>query len=199
MNALAKFGIVYAILTQSTLVIADARHDIANDAINCSALFYIYASVEEINPPFGTAMRALQDTLDYVYSVHKTNESGKRVTKKIVSHAKSNEIINIGAQFDKNPLTIYDKYEFCNSWRAKWAPYLLEAGVDSRRMTEDEGRQIILNMPPAPYQSKASAELIAKIKPITEMAFKTWVEMGRITPDMVGDVLRAIANDASDR
>ncbi len=144
------------------------RQSITDDAINCSALFYILTSSGIENPQFGQEMTIRAMMMGNLWGTHKQKISGTRITKGDVTRLRYRKAIELGKFYDANPDSIVDEYLFCDQWQKLLATYFSKQEFQTAKDTRNNKRieQIVLNIPLGPDRKETWGHPVNTIQKI---------------------------------
>ena len=157
--------------------------NIRDDAISCSAVYYVMTSLPDQPPAYGRAMVTLGQMMTAIYSVHESKLTGKRVLNGEVIKLRDNKAKELAELYKKEPDAVVNEYLLCDLWRQAIAKYASKQQGDNILASKDEGKmqKFMLNIPRAPDRDDLNLKPTDKVKDAVNMSFKTWVEYGMLT------------------
>ena len=165
---------------------SQAQPVMSHNAISCSALYYVISSITYDDEEYGNFFIRLQIMFESVYSAFEEDRLGTSISNKTVAMEKSRAAHRLGEMFDDNQRDqIYALEMQCNEWRKLIFPYLI-------RLIETEagdGDQIMLDVPPMPDELGRESARWAQSRDMVDTSFDKWIELGRMTPAGVANVL----------
>lgn len=159
---------------------SSAKASTSEDAINCSALFFIMTTLTNNDQQFGMRMTMASMRMGYVYAMHEKSNNGKGITNGDVLGLRDRRAKELGHLYDKRPEAVVNKYMFCSQWYDAVIKYIKQYGESVN----------ILNIPSSHDFHVANAIVKDSDRQQVKKAFKEWDNTGRITREDVKKMLR---------
>ena len=157
-----------------------AQEGPAENAMSCSALYFIASSVVRMEEEAANLFVSIQVMFDTVYSAFEGHRLGETITIDMITEIKSQGVLRIGDLYDKESDQMYTLEMRCNEWRNGIFPYLIVL-IESDPASAD-GDAVMLNIPGIPAVPESSNPRWAQSKYLVDSSFEKWNELGRITP-----------------
>ena len=156
----------------------DSRQaSIASNAARCSSFYLIATSAFGSNKAAAKSLMGIQRLFDGLYSANESERIRKTITNGMISKRKSDTALNLGLEYDRNPMKIYSLEMSCDRWRQKIVQVLQTAkrrGVDAH--------STFLTMDDIPSSPASSDPRWSRSKVFVDNALSAWTNLGRVTP-----------------
>ena len=175
-------GLTVSVLLALDIHSSHARPVKADNAIQCAALYLIASSFMGRNKQAAKSIGSIQQIFQGVFSAIERKRLNQSITNGMISKAKSAAAEALGRQYDRNPSSVYRLEMRCNAWRRIITHRLSGLGKGSTKREIRNTMRTIPNMPLPPSQSDPRW---FRSRDFVDRSFKTWTNLGRITPQSV--------------
>lgn len=161
----------------------------ANEANKCSSLFMILTSVQNTNPQLGNYFTNQGQLAAMLTSLYWGEETSQTITNGMISDIKSEEMEIYGQRYPQEKLSIINELENCMGWTFQIGQIIQSnpsAASDNNLMKE-----LLLNSPKPNQLFDYPFEDKSWLNEFLDVAFLSWIEMGKVTPNSVKDLLNA--------
>jgi hypothetical protein len=175
---------------------ATAQTTKAENAIRCSALYFISSSTADGNKKVIDNFSNIQKMFERIYSTFERKRLDRSISHEMLSKKKSELVSRLIWKFESDPQSVYAIEMQCNAWRKEIASYISKKiGNNSDR---DFNYSVFYSVPNMPDPPDANDQRWEKSKLMIDDSFSEWDRLGKISREAYRKTLNSKSNKANE-